>query len=105
MKPFIKWPGGKSDELPIILSHLPVGFLRYYEPFVGGGAVYWALGEAVQLGGAILALIEPTVIPVLPTLATLGAGDSPLSLRLAEELVSKQQRMATLERRKALSCA
>lgn len=48
MKPFVKWPGGKSDELPIILSHLPVGFHRYYEPFVGGGAVYWALGEAVQ---------------------------------------------------------
>lgn len=53
-----------------------------------------------QLGGAILALIELTVIPVLPTLATLGAGDRPLSLRFAEELVNRQQRMATLERSK-----
>ncbi|MBQ3352712.1 DNA adenine methylase [Candidatus Saccharibacteria bacterium] len=39
-KPFIKWAGGKEQELPIILSNLPQKFDRYIEPFVGGGSVY-----------------------------------------------------------------
>lgn len=43
MKPFIKWPGGKSDELKIILNNLPLEINNYYEPFVGGGAVYLGL--------------------------------------------------------------
>lgn len=43
MKSFIKWAGGKEKELPIILSNLPQNFDRYIEPFVGGGAVYFAI--------------------------------------------------------------
>lgn len=39
-KTFIKWAGGKENELPIILNNLPKKFTRYVEPFVGGGAVY-----------------------------------------------------------------
>lgn len=43
MKPFIKWPGGKSEELSIILKYIPSKINNYYEPFVGGGAVYFAV--------------------------------------------------------------
>ena len=43
MKPFIKWPGGKTDELKIILDNVPKNINNYYEPFVGGGAVYFGL--------------------------------------------------------------
>lgn len=43
MKPFIKWPGGKSEELEIILKFLPKEIKNYYEPFVGGGAVFFGL--------------------------------------------------------------
>ena len=46
MKPFIKWAGGKEKELPIILSNIPKSFERYIEPFVGGGAVYFALNKS-----------------------------------------------------------
>lgn len=45
MKPFIKWPGGKTDELPHILQYIPANILHYYEPFVGGGAVYWGFPQ------------------------------------------------------------
>ena len=48
MKPFIKWPGGKSEELNIILNNLPNKIDNYYEPFVGGGAVYFGIGEFDQ---------------------------------------------------------
>jgi DNA adenine methylase len=43
LKPFIKWAGGKEQELPIILNNLPSKFNRYIEPFVGGGSVYLAI--------------------------------------------------------------
>ncbi|MBF0787956.1 MULTISPECIES: DNA adenine methylase [unclassified Streptococcus] len=43
MKPFIKWPGGKTEELKIILDNLPKNIKNFYEPFVGGGAVYFAI--------------------------------------------------------------
>lgn len=40
LKPFVKWAGGKRDELEIINKYLPENINRYFEPFVGGGAVY-----------------------------------------------------------------
>jgi len=43
MKPLIKWPGGKSGELDVILAHLPRSYERYVEPFFGGGALFFSL--------------------------------------------------------------
>lgn len=41
--PILKWAGGKEQELKYIIPRLPESFTNYYEPFVGGGAVYTAL--------------------------------------------------------------
>lgn len=41
LKPFIKWAGGKREELPVINKYIPENINRYFEPFVGGGAVYF----------------------------------------------------------------
>jgi hypothetical protein len=41
--PILKWAGGKEQELKYIIPRLPENFSNYYEPFVGGGAVYTAL--------------------------------------------------------------
>ncbi len=38
----LKWAGGKEQELKYILPLLP-SFNDYYEPFVGGGAVFFAI--------------------------------------------------------------
>src|SRR6266498_5689206 len=43
LSPVIKWAGGKEAELKYILPNLPDQFERYFEPFVGGGAVYFSL--------------------------------------------------------------
>lgn len=44
VKPFLKWAGGKEKELPHIIPNLPE-FKRYFEPFVGGGAVMLAMSQ------------------------------------------------------------
>lgn len=41
--PLLKYPGGKEKELKFILPAIPEGTHQYFEPFVGGGAVYLAL--------------------------------------------------------------
>jgi DNA adenine methylase len=41
--PLIKWPGGKRAIAHKILPHFPKAFRRYFEPFFGGGAVFFAL--------------------------------------------------------------
>ena len=43
MKPIIRWCGGKSQLLTTIVPMLPKQFNRYYEPFFGGGAVFFEL--------------------------------------------------------------
>lgn len=43
LQPLVKWAGGKEQELKYILPNLPAFFDRYFEPFVGGGAVYTAV--------------------------------------------------------------
>ncbi len=44
-KPFVKWAGGKEKELNIILENLPNQINNFYEPFVGGGAVFFAVKD------------------------------------------------------------
>lgn len=41
-QPFVKWIGGKRSLLDEILPRLPTHFQNYYEPFVGGGALFFA---------------------------------------------------------------
>jgi len=42
-KPFLKWVGGKRQLLPELLARVPVGFDTYFEPFLGGGALFFSL--------------------------------------------------------------
>ncbi len=47
-RPFVKWVGGKAQLLPEILRRMPArgSIAVYHEPFVGGGAVFFALQPA-----------------------------------------------------------
>ena len=43
LSPIVKWAGGKEQELKYILPNVPDNFVRFIEPFVGGGAVYFSM--------------------------------------------------------------
>ncbi len=38
--PFLKWAGGKGSLLPHLLTRVPLHLTDYYEPFLGGGALF-----------------------------------------------------------------
>ncbi len=44
-KPFVKWAGGKRSIINKLKSRLPTQFGGYYEPFVGGGALFFEVAE------------------------------------------------------------
>ncbi len=61
IKPFIRWVGGKSRLLPRILPYVPDRIENYFEPFLGGGAVF--LASACRISGkAILADLNEHLI-------------------------------------------
>ena len=43
LQPFTKWTGGKRQLLPVIKSLMPDDYNNYFEPFIGGGAVFFDL--------------------------------------------------------------
>lgn len=44
-RPFAKFVGGKSRLVPELLARTPKDIKTYYEPFVGGGALFFALAS------------------------------------------------------------
>lgn len=44
-RPFLKWVGGKTQLLPQIVPRMPKTFRRYFEPFVGGAAMFFDLRQ------------------------------------------------------------
>ena len=57
-KPFVKWVGGKTQLLSELSARVPESFSRYYEPFVGGGALFFHL----QPQRACLTDINPDLV-------------------------------------------
>lgn len=56
--PFLKWAGGKSSLLPQLAPLFPHDFRKYFEPFLGGAAVFFHLKPS----GAVLSDINPRLV-------------------------------------------
>ncbi|HTV24825.1 MAG TPA: DNA adenine methylase [Polyangiaceae bacterium] len=54
LRPILKWAGGKTRLVPRILALLPAQIETYYEPFVGGAAVFFALAAEKRFKRAVL---------------------------------------------------
>jgi DNA adenine methylase len=51
LRPLLKWAGGKRQLLPELRPFYPQAFRRYFEPFLGSGAVFLDLYNAGLLDG------------------------------------------------------
>lgn len=61
-RPFLKWAGGKGRLLSQYEPFLPATIDTYYEPFLGGGAVFFHLAGRAQR--AVLGDINPELVNV-----------------------------------------
>lgn len=63
VRPFIKWAGGKGQLIAELARRLPPRFRRYYEPFVGGGALFFYLyNNGLLRDGAVLSDYNPELM-------------------------------------------
>jgi len=65
-RPFLKWAGGKGQLINQIAPYLPPAFKagrikKYFEPFLGGGALFFWLSEQYDFESAYLYEINPSV--------------------------------------------
>jgi len=58
IQPFVKWVGGKRGLLSQITPLLPKEFNSYFEPFVGGGALFFELQREGKLHGKKVYLFD-----------------------------------------------
>jgi DNA adenine methylase len=94
-RPFLKWAGGKSQLLDALRSRLPESLrsgetTRYVEPFLGGGAVFFAVAGAFDLEQSYLfdineelvltyCVVQRDVEALIDALAALESAYLPLS--------------------------
>jgi DNA adenine methylase len=63
-RPILKWAGGKARLVPAILPLLPASIDTYYEPFVGGAAVFFALAGERRFRRAVLSDLNAELVDV-----------------------------------------
>jgi DNA adenine methylase len=61
-RPFLKWVGGKTQLLEQIEPMLPSRFERYFEPFVGGAALFFALRGRGLARSAVLSDVNRELV-------------------------------------------
>jgi DNA adenine methylase len=61
VRPLLKWAGGKRQLLPALRPYYPASFSRYFEPFLGSGAVFFDLHRQGCLAGRIARLTDTNV--------------------------------------------
>ncbi|WP_280564692.1 Dam family site-specific DNA-(adenine-N6)-methyltransferase [Chromohalobacter sp. 48-RD10] len=64
-KPFLKWAGGKTQLLAELRAKAPSSYGQYIEPFIGGGAMFFAM----QPRAGVIADSNPELVNVYKCLA------------------------------------
>ena len=67
-KPFLKWAGGKGQLIDQIEKYIPKEIFiskkikKYFEPFVGGGALFFWLSQEYEIGESFIYDINPEIV-------------------------------------------
>lgn len=83
-RPWLKYAGGKTALLSEILPRLPAKIRTYYEPFVGAGAVFFALSAEKRFERAV---IGDSNGELMLTYATLGTNPSSVIANLRKHVL------------------
>ena len=76
IKPFLKWVGGKTQILEMVLSRFPPEMENYHEPFLGGGSVLLGLlgkqrqGRIIVRGTIYASDVNPHLIGLYQNIQT-----------------------------------
>jgi DNA adenine methylase len=62
ISPFIKWAGGKTQLLDELVACLPSKFNTYFEPFLGGGALFFKLSSVGKISKAVISDLNKDLI-------------------------------------------
>ena len=62
VRPLVKWAGGKTQLLHRLVEMIPPSFDSYYEPFLGGGALFFYLHRNGLVKNAILSDLNTDLI-------------------------------------------
>jgi DNA adenine methylase len=62
IKPIVKWAGGKRQILAHLIDRLPISWEHYYEPFIGGGALFIALSNMGMIKKATISDANPELV-------------------------------------------
>lgn len=83
-KPLLKWAGGKTQLLGELLPKMPKKYARYVEPFIGGGALFFAVAPE----GGLIADSNPELINLYRAVAANVEGviDALRDLKNSEEV-------------------
>src|ERR1039458_178387 len=88
--PFVKWVGGKRAAVPTIIPRLPSKFGKYFEPMVGGGAVFFELKHQKIIKSAFISDLNTELITTYCQVR-----DKPDELILLLRLHAKQHALAS----------
>lgn len=61
----LKWVGGKGNQSTFLADIIPHKFNRYFEPFFGGGALFWHLRLRGLIADATISDINPELVNLL----------------------------------------
>lgn len=64
-RPVLKWAGGKTQMIDVLVSNMPKKFNKYIEPFIGGGALFFEL----EPENAIISDSNPELINLYKVIA------------------------------------
>lgn len=89
--PFIKFPGGKGYLADDIISQFPLKFGTYFEPMIGGGAVFFEMAHRGKIKKAWLSDINANVINMYEQIRD----HLPEIVRFLKALRKKRNRLVT----------
>jgi site-specific DNA-adenine methylase len=72
VRPFVKWAGGKGQLLPELDKMIPSQFNRYFEPFLGGAAMFLHLASKNMISAAYLSDTNEELIKTYMVVLTIS---------------------------------